>query len=99
MTRALAALPLFLAACAAVPQQPADPAAVARIEHACLSSGLWKLAGDGLSTLVPATSLPVQVIELGIDKICADPARFAGDVATAEWVAKNLAAILGRRGA
>jgi hypothetical protein len=72
------------------PPPPPDPAVVMRIVTACTGSGLFKLAGGALEIAVPATALPVAVVNAGVDKVCADPARFAGDVSTVEWVVKNL---------
>jgi hypothetical protein len=90
---ALAAL-FLLAGCQPPPgpPPPPDPAVVARIVTACTGSGLFKLAGGALEIAVPATALPVAVVNAGVDKVCADPARFAGDVSTVEWVVKNLRA-------
>jgi hypothetical protein len=80
---------LLLAGCP-VDRQPADPATVSRIVAACTDSGLFKLAGGALEVAVPAATLPVAVVNAGVDKVCADPERFAGDVSTVEWVVKNL---------
>lgn len=91
-------LALLLSACGTVPTQPADPAVVARIVQICLNSGLFKLAGDGIS-LIPGAALPVQVIDAGIDKVCANPAAFAADVSTVQWLVKNLAAVAQRKAA
>jgi hypothetical protein len=71
-----------------------DPAVVERILRACTGSGLFKLAGGALEIAVPAAALPVAVINAGVDKVCADPERFAGDVSTVEWVVKNLRAVV-----
>src|SRR5207248_7592102 len=89
--RALAAL-FLLAGCQppSQPPPPPDPAVVARIVRACTGSGLFKLAGGALEIAVPAAALPVAVVNAGVDKVCADPERFAGDVSTVEWVLKNL---------
>jgi hypothetical protein len=83
---------LFFTGCqpAAVQRQPADPAVVQRILAACTQSGLFKLAGGALEIAVPAATLPVAVVNAGVDKVCADPERFAADVSTVEWVLKNL---------
>jgi hypothetical protein len=83
---------LLLASCQSGPvtQQPADPAVVARIVHACTNSGLFKLAGGALEIAVPAATLPVAVVNAGVERVCADPERFAGDVSTVEWVVNNL---------
>jgi hypothetical protein len=90
-THALAGV-LLLAGCQplAVERQPADPAVIARIVAACTDSGLFKLAGGALEIAVPAATLPVAVVNAGVDKVCANPERFAGDVSTVEWVVKNL---------
>ncbi len=85
------ALALGLAACGAVPPQPPDPAVAQRIATTCLGSGLFK-TGIGLGfSLVPAGALPAQIIDAGVDQVCADPARFAGDIGTVEWLVKNTA--------
>ena|SRR5689334_15438315 len=82
---------LLLASCQSGPvtQQPADPAVVSRIVHACTNSGLFKLGG-ALEIAVPAATLPVAVVNAGVERVCADPERFAGDVSTVEWVVNNL---------
>ncbi len=91
---AAVALSIALSSCSAVQVQPADPAMVARIVSACTASGLFKAVDGTLSAAVPAMALPAMVINAGIDIVCRDPARFAADLSTAEWVAKNLAAIM-----
>lgn len=100
MTRAIFALPvaLALAACSAVVPQPPDPKVTRDIARACLGSGLFKMAIGigGRIALGPAGDLPVSVVSAGVDKVCADPAAFAGDVSTAEWVAKNTLAAVKR---
>lgn len=85
-----AAIALNLGACA-IAQQPADPKVTADITRACLNSGLFKMADGAIALAVPAASLPIGVVNAGVDRVCADPAAFAGDVSTAEWVAKNTA--------
>lgn len=88
-----AAVLLGLSACASLPAP--DPSRTAAIEQkivaACLQSGLFKLAGGVVASAVPAANLPIAVVNAGVDQVCADPHRFAGDVTTVEWVAKNLA--------
>jgi hypothetical protein len=82
---------LLLAGCQ--PQrQPPDPAVVQRILGACTHSGLFKLAGGAAAIAVPAATLPIAVVNAGVDKVCEDPERFAGDISTVEWVVKNLPA-------
>jgi len=87
----LAAL-LLLVGCQmpAEPPPPPDPAVVQRILRACTASGLFKLAGGVLEIAVPTAALPGAVVDAGVEKVCADPQRFAGDVSTVEWVIKNL---------
>jgi hypothetical protein len=48
------------------------------------------LAGGALEIAVPAATLPVAAVNAGVDKVCADPERFAADVSTEEWLLKNL---------
>jgi len=87
----LAALLLFVGCqTPAEPPPPPDPAVVQRILRACTASGLFKLAGGALEIAVPAAALPVAVVNAGVEKVCADPQRFAADVSTVEWVVKNL---------
>ena len=77
-----------LAACG--PMQPADPAVTARIVAACTASGLFKAVDGAVTMAVPAAALPVMVVNAGVDLVCADPARFAADISTVEWVVRNL---------
>ncbi len=86
---------LALSGCASdIVSQPADPAVTARIVQACTASGLFKLADGLLLSAVPGGPLAKGIIDAGVDIACADPARFAGDIGTVEWVVKNLAAKL-----
>lgn len=85
-----------LVGCTAVATQPADPAVTARIVSACTASGLFKAIDNALSAAVPVASLPVMVINAGVDRVCANPAAFAADISTVEWVVKNLSGILRR---
>ncbi len=80
---------LLLAACG-TQMQPADPAITARIVSACLQSGLFKIADGFVAAAIPAASLPIAVLNAGVDRVCADPERFSADISTVEWVAKNL---------
>lgn len=89
---------LALAGCAGVTAQPADPATTQRIVSACLASGLFKTgAGFGLSFAGPPGEIFSRILDAGVDKVCADPARYAADISTAGWVAKNLTDIVRRR--
>jgi hypothetical protein len=80
---------LALAGCAVQPQ-PGDPAVTARIAGACVDSGLFKIADGIVAAAVPAASLPIAVVNAGVDRVCANPAAFSADLSTVEWVAKNL---------
>lgn len=88
---ALFALALSLAGCVS----PTEPQNEARIEHeivvACLASPLFKAADGVLTAAVPAATLPVDLVNAGVDIVCGSPALFAHDASTVEWVAKNLA--------
>jgi len=83
---------LFFVGCqtSTEPPPPPDPAVVQRILQACTASGFFKLAGGALEIAVPAAALPVAVVNAGVEQVCANPQRFAGDVSTVEWVVKNL---------
>jgi hypothetical protein len=92
MAARIAAAALFaLASCSGITPQPADPATANRIVKACLASGLFKAVDGALSAAVPAAALPVMAVNAGVDIVCRDPNRFAGDISTVEWVVKNLA--------
>jgi len=72
------------------------------IVSACLLSPLFKAAGGQLTAAVPAVTLPVDVVNAGVDIVCAAPAQYAALDAetidflltaqsdTAAWVKKNL---------
>ncbi len=85
---------LLLAGCGAIlPLQntPYNPALTERIVAACLQSGLFKLADGLVAAAVPAASLPIAIVNAGVDRVCADPERFSHDISTVEWVIQNLA--------
>ena len=87
-----AVLALGLAACAGITPQPANPRIVTEIETACLGSGVFKtVAGVGLSFVpVPGfEAVASMALNAGVDRVCADPVRFAADITTVEWVLKN----------
>lgn len=94
---------LMLGACSALSTTstlPAVPAAdtariEARIVSACTADGVFRpVVKAGVTIAVPVGTVPLSVLEEGIDKICADPDRYAGYVGTAEWVLKGLRDIL-----
>jgi hypothetical protein len=72
------------------PQQPADPAVVARIERVCQDSGLFKVINGVVVLAVPAASIPVALLNAGVDQVCMNPERFASDISTVQWLVKNL---------
>jgi hypothetical protein len=96
----MAAVAITLASCSGLPSvigQPADPAVVARIVQACQIDGVFKMLGGRLVLAsVPVAGAVDAIIAAGVDRVCADPAAFAANVATAEWVAKNITAALAR---
>jgi len=99
MRRVVAAATLALVAgCVPLTGDPAtdnnNTAPIAqKIVDACLASPLFKAADGTLTMIVPAATLPVDVVNAGVDIVCANPAKFAAlDAATADWVNRNLAA-------
>jgi hypothetical protein len=72
------------------PQQPADPTIVARIERVCQDSGLFKVINGVVVLAVPAASIPVALLNAGVDKVCMNPEKFASDISTVQWLVKNL---------
>ena len=87
---AVSCVVLLLSACTSVQQQPADPDVVARIERICTASGFFKLVNGAVVLAVPAAAIPIALLNAGVDQVCLDPERFAGDAATLKWLAKNL---------
>jgi len=88
-----------LTECGGIQMQPADPGVTARIVAACMADGVFKNVGGRLvlsMVPVPGVGAADQILAAGVDKVCADPAAFAGDISTAEWVAENIAAALRR---
>ena len=78
-----------------VPSRPANPAVVAKIVAACTARGLFRpviVAGETVAeAAVPVAALPIGLVRAGVDLVCANPSRFAADISTVEWVAKNIA--------
>jgi mannose/fructose/N-acetylgalactosamine-specific phosphotransferase system component IIC len=82
---------LSVAGCGALPAvQPADPAVAAKIAAACAASGWFKVVEGAVTIALPVAALPAAVLNAGVAIVCADPARFAADISTVEWVIKNL---------
>lgn len=79
---------LLITSCTA--RQPANPDVVARIERICMSTGLFKLVDGAIALAVPVASIPIALINAGVDRVCMDPERFASDAATVKWLLKNL---------
>jgi hypothetical protein len=100
MSRTLAlasalALAGALAACTgtAIVRQPADPTVMRKIAEACAIYQAAKLGAGIAAGLVPTAGSAIAIIEAFTDPVCADPAKFAGDIATIEWVLKNARAV------
>jgi hypothetical protein len=56
------------------------------IVTACLTSPLFKLVEGPIETAVPATVLPITIVNTGVSVVCADPAAFAAvDAQAADW--------------
>ena len=94
MKRPAVALPLLLSGCGTIQMQPADPVMVQRIVSACLQSGLFKAADGMVAAAFPVAALPIMLINAGVDRVCANPALFAADLSTAEWVVRNISSVL-----
>lgn len=95
---AAAGLLLLLVGCATPPnphQVSDDERVEAKIVRACAASGLFRpviRTGEALlEAAVPIATLPVAVVEAGVHLVCAQPHLFAHEIATVEWVGKNLA--------
>jgi hypothetical protein len=83
-----------LSACGGV-KDLADPGKTqADIVEACTASGLFKAVAGAATIAVPAATLPVAVVNAGVDQVCGNPAGFAGDASTAYWVVKNTLAFV-----
>ncbi len=80
---------LALAACGGV-QQPADPAVLARVVKACMGSGLFKLVDGTVATFVPQATLPIALVNAGVDRVCSDPEAFAADASAVEQAIRQL---------
>lgn len=86
-----------LAACGgATPTPVVNAADVARIQgrlvQACLASGLFKLVNGAVVMAVPPAALPANLANAEIDRVCADPALAARNIAQAEAVIAALQA-------
>jgi len=96
---AAAGLVLLLVGCAQLPVNPHQVTDEERVEakivRACTASGLFRPAirtGEALlEAAVPIATVPVAVAEAGVHLVCAQPALFAHEISTVEWVVKNLA--------
>ena len=80
----------LLASCANITPQPADPVVVRRIEGICLASGYFKFIDGALALAYPPAAVPVEIFNRGVDRVCADPVKFATDVSTIQWLIKNM---------
>lgn len=98
MKKVMVLASLVLASCStSVPPQPANPKVVSDIVSACTIDGVFKNVGGRLVLQsLPYVGAADSIIAVGIDRVCSDPQRYAGDLATASWVLRNLRAILRR---
>ena len=56
------------------------------IVDACMGSGLFKAADGVVTMFVPAATLPVDLVNAGLDVVCAHPNIFgAADARAADW--------------
>ncbi len=78
---------LALSACAGQPSTTED--ATARIVKACMSSGLFKLVDGAVALAVPAASIPVALVNAGVDKVCTHPETAAMDIVTLEQLLRK----------
>ncbi len=88
-------LPVFLlslvAGCtSSPPAQPPNPDVTARIVAICTHSGFFKLLNGVVVLAYPPASLPVSIINMGIDRVCINPEKFSSDVSTVEWLLRNI---------
>ena len=89
---------LVPAACAGIERQPADPSTVAAIEAACTADGVFvRFGGRLVLSAADPTGIAAPLAAAGVDRVCADPARFASGISTATWVARNISAVLRNR--
>lgn len=54
----------------------------ARIVRACAATGLFKAASGAVVAAYPVAALPAALVNARVDRVCADPARYANDAAT-----------------
>ena len=83
-------LPLLLAGCLSATPAKNEARIEGEIVGACLASPLFKIANGAIAAAVPAATLPIDLVNAGIAIVCANPARFAHDASTVEWVVKTL---------
>jgi hypothetical protein len=80
----------LISGCSSIVQQPANPKVVQDIVSVCTASGYFKFANGIVSLAFPGASLPISIVNAGIDKVCMDPTKFAADASTVQWLVKNL---------
>jgi hypothetical protein len=85
---------IALTGCAGtIPVVSTDPAVTARIVAVCTDSGLFKVINGTVAAFVPQATLPVALVNAGIDQVCTHPETFAADASTVEWLIKNFASV------
>lgn len=94
---------LALGACSSLSAMPTVPASdtariEARIVSACVADGAFRpVVKAGVTIAVPVATVPLGILDAGIDIVCKNPERFANDIGTAEWVVKNIRDVLSKR--
>jgi hypothetical protein len=83
---------LMLGGCSVVPTVNVERVdrIEARIVAACEHSGLFKGIGGVALAAVPLGVLPKSVLDAGVDRVCANPERYARYADTVAWVLRNL---------
>lgn len=90
----------LLTSCAGGPPVPATAQAAVdaqaaviegRIARLCVGSGLFVMLNSAVTSAVPVPGLALaaQLVNAGVDRVCAAPAMFAHDASTVEWLIKN----------
>jgi hypothetical protein len=81
-----------LAACGTIGSPPTqtDPKVAARIVAVCTGSGLFKTIDGVVALAVPAASLPISLVNAGVDQVCMHPETLAADATTVEWLIRQI---------
>jgi uncharacterized protein YceK len=87
---------IFLSGCSAVANydRASMDASVDRIEarivQVCAQSGLFKIVSGVALYAIPGAALPIDLIQAGVDKVCANPSRYAHNAGTVAWLIRNI---------